>query len=256
MPVAEVGLKQYVIGLLPTIFQLAILIVMVRRKLLTDLRWFFLYTLYQMLVYLIITAEFATKVSDLTYFYTFYVLQCFSIIFALCVIYEVFGSVLTPYEALRHLGARLYLFALLVLGLIAGVMVIFGSGAETYRFVQLINLSQLGLRFIQVGLLMLLFATARALALSWRSYSFGIALGYGTFAIVDLLLSAIRVKYGLPVLRLVSLLGPLAYIVAALIWSWYILQPQRVAQPVRVIPYNDIAKWNEKLEELLKRKAA
>ena len=134
--------------------------------------------------------------------------------------------------------------------------VVFGSGAETYRFVQVINLSQLGLRAVQVGLLVLLFATARALGLSWRTYSFGIALGYGTYAIVDLILSAIRVEYGLPVLRMVSLVGPLAYIVAIAIWSSYILQPQTIAQPVRVIPYNDIAKWNEKLEEILKKKAA
>jgi hypothetical protein len=40
------------------------------------------------------------------------------------------------------------------------------------------------------------------------------------------------------------------------IWTCYFWQPREVAQPVRVIPYNDIAKWNEKLEELLKRKAA
>ena len=164
--------------------------------------------------------------------------------------------VLKPYDALRNLGGKLYLYAILGLGLVAVATVVFGSGAETYRFVQVINLSQLGLRAVQVGLLVLLFATARALGLSWRTYSFGIALGYGTYAIVDLILSAIRVAYGLPVLRLVSLLGPLAYIVAIAIWSWYILQPQEIAQPVRVIPYNDIAKWNEKLEELLKRRAA
>ena len=42
-----------------------------------------------------------------------------------------------------------------------------------------------------------------------------------------------------------------------LIWvRCYILQTSKIAQPVRVIPYNDIAKWNEKLEELLKKKAA
>lgn len=33
-------------------------------------------------------------------------------------------------------------------------------------------------------------------------------------------------------------------------------QPVAVAQPIRVIPYNDIAKWNEKLEELLRPKSA
>jgi hypothetical protein len=33
-------------------------------------------------------------------------------------------------------------------------------------------------------------------------------------------------------------------------------QPEKLAGRLAVIPYNDIAKWNEKLEELLKRKAA
>ena len=256
MPVAEVGLKEYVIGLLPMVLQLAILAALVRRDLLKDLRWFFSYTAFQVLVTVVETVEIALKVSDLTYFYTFYIAELFSIALALCVIYEVFGSVLRPYDGLRNLGGKLYLYASVALGLVALATVVFGSGAETYRFVQVINLSQLGLRAVQVGLLVLLFITARALALSWRSYSFGIALGYGTYAIVDLALSAIRVKYGLPVLRLVSLLGPLAYIVAIAIWSWYILQPERIAQLVRVIPYNDIAKWNEKLEELLRPKTA
>ena len=59
MHVAEVGLKEYVIGLLPTVLQFAILIAVVRRSLLRDLRWFFLYTLFQILVTMIGTVEFA-----------------------------------------------------------------------------------------------------------------------------------------------------------------------------------------------------
>ena len=98
MPVSEVGLKEYIIGLLPVVLQLAILVAIVRRELLKDLRWFFSYTLFQILVTAIGTVEFAIKVSDLTYFYTFYIAELFSITLALCVIYEVFGSVLRPYD--------------------------------------------------------------------------------------------------------------------------------------------------------------
>ena len=47
MPVAEVELKEYVIGLLPMVLQLAILAALVRRDLLKDLRWFFSYTAFQ-----------------------------------------------------------------------------------------------------------------------------------------------------------------------------------------------------------------
>ena len=60
------------------------------------------------------------------------------------------------------------------------------------------------LRVIQVGLLLLLFSLASSLGLTWRSYAFGIAFGYGTYAIVDLVLSAIRVEYGDAVWKLES----------------------------------------------------
>jgi hypothetical protein len=118
------------------------------------------------------------------------------------------------------------------------------------------SLLQRSLRFIQVGLLLLLFALSGALGLTWRSYSFGLALGYGTFAIVDLVLWAVRLQYGDEFWKMQSGLGTVAYNMMILIWTWYFLQPQKVALPIRVIPYSDIAKWNEKLEELLKRKAA
>jgi hypothetical protein len=40
------------------------------------------------------------------------------------------------------------------------------------------------------------------------------------------------------------------------VWASYLLQPAKVLQQPRVIPYNDIAKWNEKLEEILRWKSA
>ena len=46
------------------------------------------------------------------------------------------------------------------------------------------------------GLLLSLFVLSRSLGLTWRSYSFGIALGYGTYAAIDFLLAAIRASTG------------------------------------------------------------
>ncbi len=68
--------------------------------------------------------------------------------------------------------------------------------------------------------------------------------------------SAMRIDMAIRYGTCSLLLSTIAYGIMIIIWICYILQPQRIAQPVRVIPYNDIAKWNEKLEELLKRKAA
>ena len=118
------------------------------------------------------------------------------------------------------------------------------------------NMLERSLTVVQAGLLLLLFVLSSSLGLAWRSYSFGLALGFGTFAIVDLVLWSLRTQFGDQFWKPQSILNGLAYNVMIFIWAFYVLQPKRIAQPIRVIPYNDIAKWNEKLEELLKRKAA
>ena len=65
-----------------------------------------------------------------------------------------------------------------------------------------------------------------------------------------------RLEYGDAVWKLESYCTTVAYGTSVLIWAWYVMQPERLAGRLAVIPHNDIAKWNEKLEELLKRKAA
>ena len=140
--------------------------------------------------------------------------------------------------------------------IVAILMVALGDGPGANRMASdAVFVPLRSIRMIQIGLLLSLFVLSRSLGLTWRSYSFGIALGYGTNAAIDFLLAAIRAEYGEAIWHIESLLSASAYSLALSIWLWYMLQPQEVAEPIRVIPYNDIAKWNEKLEELLKKKA-
>ncbi len=255
MQVAQVTTTDYVLVTAGTLLQCVIPIVCFRRRLYPKLPWFLAYTLYSIFQTFVDMALLAMKSSVETYFYTYYVLQVFILALSFGVIYEVFDSVLEPYDALRRVGSKLFITAAVVLVALGIVFVVFGTGVE-YRMVRLIILTQRSLRVIQVGLLIFLFTLSRSLGLSWRSYSFGIALGYGVYACIDLVLTAIRLEYGQTAIPLQSLFNMLGYGTACGIWVWYVLQTEQVAQPVRVIPYNDIAKWNEKLEELLKRKAA
>ncbi len=204
----------------------------------------------------VIYTELALQVSSLHYAYTWYPLQICSIGLGFGVIYEMFKIVLQPYDAFARIWRVLFFVTSFALFAFAVFWVISGTGSHADRLTQSMSLLQRSLRFIQVGLLLLLFALSGALGLTWRSYSFGLALGYGTFAIVDLVLWAVRLQYGDEFWKTQSALGTVAYNMMILIWTWYFLQPQKVALPIRVIPYNDIAKWNEKLEELLRRKAA
>ena len=189
-----------------------------------------------------------------TYYYTFISRRVSGLAFG--VIYEIFKTVLKPYDAFRRVWRFLFALASVILIIISIVWLLYGSGPQVDRLTQTMNVLLRSVRVIQVGLLLLLFSLASSLGLTWRSYSFGIALGYGAYAIVDLVLSAMRLEYGDAVWKLESYCTTIAYGTSVLIWAWYVMQPERLAGRLAVIPYNDIAKWNEKLEELLKRKAA
>jgi len=252
----HITLAEYVLGIVASGLQCFIGVVLFRRKMFRRFPAFTAYTVAQVVTEVILLGELFSGISSLKYAYTFYPLQFLAIALAFAVIYEIFRMVLEPYDALRRVWRFLFLAGALIFITIGVLWVLYGSGPQSDRLTQSMYLSLRSLRVVQVGLLLLLFTISGSLGLTWRAYSFGLALGYGTYAIVDLVLTAMRLHYGDEVWKLYSVLTSLAYSVTIVIWAVYILQPQELAQPVRVIPYNDIAKWNEKLEELLKRKAA
>ena len=249
-------LEDYLIGLIGMALGCAIAWVLLRRKLYSEWPGFFAYTIYHILQP---AADLVGVVREWplpTYIRFFYVLQVFSLALSFVVIYEVFISVLEPYDALRVVARKVFFSAATVLLLIAVLFILLGPGAGGVRLFKLVYYSERTLRIVQIGLLMLLFSLARSFGLSWRSNAFGIALGYGLYASTQFVLVALRLKYVNFSYDLISTLSSLSFVVMCAVWLCFVLQPERIAQPVRVIPYNDIAKWNEKLEELLKRKAA
>jgi hypothetical protein len=92
------------------------------------------------------------------------------------------------------------------------------------------------------------------MGLSWRSYCFGVALGFGTYAAVEIVTLAMRGQYGWTVWELLNIIRSFAYDVAILIWAWYFFQPMEIARPVWVVPQNNIEKWNDALEGMLARR--
>ena len=251
----EVSVFEYISAIVFPLLMSVVLIVMTRRKLYLELPCFFAYVAYHICQSAAELALLWLHVSTAVYFYGYYLMQAVSFALSFAVIYEIFASVFRPYQALRVLASRTFLIATATLVIVGLVLLSFGPGDQSYKLVRSIDIVQRSLRVVQLGLLLLLFFLSRSLALNWKSYSFGIALGYGLFASVELVILALKIEYPVAPLRLLSFVNSISYGTAQVIWAWYILQPKRVAQPVRVIPHNDLEKWNEKLEELLKPKA-
>jgi len=196
--------------------------------------WFFGYTVYHILQTLIEEPIAIAQGYSWTYVRVFYPLQLVSLAFSFGVIYEVFSAVLEPYQAINRVTKAVFMVATICLGLVALLLVVFGNGPGINRLAYAVFVTLRSLRIVQLGLLLLLFALARSLGLSWRSYSFGIALGYGLYAAVDLVLAAVRTQFGEGIWHLHSLLTTTAFTGMLFVWLFYILQRQAVAQPVRV----------------------
>lgn len=88
------------------------------------------------------------------------------------------------------------------------------------------------------------------LSLTWQNYSLGIAVGFGIYAALDLVLLELRAhlprrnRHGLVLMR------SAAYDLAVVIWTSYFFRPQSL-KPVENLPGTDVANWNDALSALV-----
>ena len=108
---------------------------------------------------------------------------------------------------------------------------------------------------VQSGLLVFLFLFCAYFRLSWRAYTYGIAVGLGIFASVDLATAALRVWVGTPaagsyVLDFVTMA---TYHCCVLIWLVYMLVPEAASESVAEVPHHNLEQWNAEMQRLLLR---
>jgi hypothetical protein len=173
-----------------------------------------------------------------------------------CVIYEIFNYILTDYPAAGELGARLFRWATILLLLISVALAWYAPASGSGHAMAVFYVLQRTVSILQCGLLIFLFLFSRSLGLSWRSYAFGIALGFGIYASVTLGTAAIRsqieataTNLSTDILTLISTGKSLACI---LIWIAYLLAQERQPKvPTRPLPPHDLDSWNRALQRLL-----
>jgi hypothetical protein len=108
-------------------------------------------------------------------------------------------------------------------------------------------------RIVQCGLVVFLFMFASTLALSWRHYVFGVALGFGFFAAVELILAAVRVQVGPAADQTYIMLKPAAYAFSTIIWMTYVVAPTPKPFAVKAMFNHQVEEWNETILSLLSR---
>jgi hypothetical protein len=169
------------------VLQLAVGAVMFRRKLHRSFPVFFAYIGFQILSFCLLFPMYQWgNYTYAEYFGFYWTCAVIDLIVGFMVIHEVFQDVFRHYHTLKDLGSVLFKWAALVMLLVAFVVAASSPRGDEGPIVQAIVTVQRCVRVAQVGLILFLMVFSRYLGSSWKQHSFGISLGLGFSAAVEL----------------------------------------------------------------------
>jgi hypothetical protein len=181
------------------------------------------------------------------------VFELLDAVLSVAVIYELFNHVLLPYPSIKQLGILLFRWASVVLVVIAAVSAGVAQGSDSARLMAAILILQRSVLVVRCGLFLFVFMFASSLGLTWRHHVFGIALGFGVSASIELVAVTMRAHFGAMDHSVYRVLASASYDCAVLIWMGYLLTSEKPVSLRKREPRheNELVLWNNALTELL-----
>ena len=210
------------------VLQLTIAVVFWRRKLHKKFPVFFAFLITQVVNFCVIFPLWLTGNYNV-YFVPFWVGEAINAVLGFKVIHEIFIDVFRPYHTLKDLGTLLFKWAGVVM-LLVSVVVAFSNSFDQSPLVHALSTLQRSVRIVQFGLILFLLLFSRFLGVSRKQISFGISLGFGLFAGVELLLYALN-SGGFVHLNQMNKINSMTYFASMLTWLAYSLSRQAVREP-------------------------
>jgi hypothetical protein len=216
------------------VLQVTLLIFMVRREFHRVFPRFFSYILFQILKSACLFV--AYRYFPDNYFDAYWTGNAVSVIFTVAVMDEILRSLFREYGGIQVLGITIFRWSCGLLLLLAILGALSGEAAGD-RVVAAVFAFDRSVRLMQVGLFLLLMFLCRILRNCWRQQVFGIALGFGIFASVELILVSVVMWYGNSHVATISLLKSTAYNAVTLAWIGYLRQqPHLVPRVEAALP--------------------
>jgi hypothetical protein len=221
----------YYLWIAPHALLLALPLVMFFRGLHRKFPLFFTYAIYEVAVFSLL---FSVRVIGHSlggmYRHIFIVTAAGSAVLRFGIIQEIFNNIFQDYPRLTGTATIIMRWLTALLLGAAILLVVYSSGTVADNALTGVMLLDRSIAIIQAGLLLFLFLFLHAFGLSWRNYSFGLALGFGIFASTELAYWAMRLTdLSEHAKDLLDLLPTGSYHISALIWFGYFL---RAEQPV------------------------
>ena len=227
------------------ILQSVVAVILWHRKMHKQFPVFFLFLLVQVANFAIIFPLWL--VGDIKMYFVFFWLgEAANAVLGFKVIHEIFLDVFRPYHTLKDLGTLLFKWAGVVM-LLVSVVVAFSNSFDQSPLVHAVTTLQRSVRIVQFGLILFLLLFSRFLGVSRKQVSFGISLGFGLFAGVELMLMALN-SGGFVMQGNLNLVNMVTLILAILVWCGYSLS--RKAVRVAAVNHLQTQRWEQGLADL------
>jgi hypothetical protein len=210
----------YVSWLVGPVLQITLLIFMVQRKLHVVFPRFFSYIVFQIVKsgILFVIYRFAHE----NYFDAYWTGNAISVLLAVTVMDEILHNLLREFGGIQSLASLIFRWSCGLL-LLLSIMNAFSSQQTTAdRVVSAVLAFDRSVRVMQCGLFFLMMILCRFLRNCWRQHVFGIALGFGVFASIELVLVSLVMHLGDGPVATLSLAKSTAYNGVTLLWIIYL----------------------------------
>jgi hypothetical protein len=186
------------------------------------------------------------------YFYTFWACEAIGIVLGLAVVREIFTNLFSPHPALRKLATVTFRVAVVAL-IVLACAVFYAESGNARGLASAIMRAEEAARIVELGVIMFLFLSSSAFGLHWRQNEFGIALGLGTCAAVELFNVTLINHVSQETAQIFSLVRSLSFNLSLFIWLGYLLVPEHATSSAEIPKQDQLEQWNQAVMELISR---
>jgi hypothetical protein len=197
-----------------------------------------------------LVVAYVLRTSGPVYVRFYWTAEAITLLLGLGIAYEIFRKIFIAHPALRRIAAILFGAAVVALVALGIFVVEWKTPSGDKSLTSAILVIAEATRILEVGLVMFLFLFSTAFGLHWRQATFGIALGLGIIATVELMAVTMQSELGSSALSILNLARTSGFNFTLLIWLGYILAPERTA--VMALPErSQLEQWNRAVMELI-----
>lgn len=224
----------YVSWVLGPVLQAVVLGFMIRRKVHTVYPRFFSYIVFQILKSGVLFLIYRDRPEN--YFDAYWTGNAISVLMAVTVLDEILHHLLKQYGGIQSLASLIFRWACGLLILLSIVNAFSSQQTGADRVVSAVLSFDRSVRVMECGLCFLLLVLCRFMRNCWRQHVFGIALGFGIFASIELILVSILMHFGDGPAATVSLVKSAAYNGVTLLWIFWLKREAESLPEIEAAP--------------------